>query len=506
MLRIVLLCLLFCGACVAEEPLEKRLEVYIKYAPEGVNKVGRILINDRTSGINQGTWVYVKKALEHYKEQKPIFIILELNTPGGEVYAAQNISDALKEMDIQYNIPVVAYINNWAISAGAMLAYSSRFIAVTKDASMGAAEPVIAGTSGEMKEASEKVNSAMRSDMINRARFFDRNPLIAEAMVDKDVTLVLRDGKFVKLDNDTQIQPTDTIVSHKGKLLTLDSEKLLKYGVADFLVPPIKTQGKSALFYTPFFKEIPNVVIDEYQPDWKTQFFIFLANPIIASALFLGMMIGFYMEINMPGTSLPGTVAAICLFLIILSSFSQEIGNFLEVILLGVGILIVAVEIFVLPTFGLLGIVGVIAFLVGLFGLMLPGIGSINFDFDTKTLNAAGELFFERLALLGATFLIALIIMAVLSRYFFPKFAPFNRFVLKGNEQTDYLAVENHKNLPPIGTEGMVFATLRPAGKVVIEGKIYDALTRGSFIEKESSVIITGFEGGSIVVNLKENL
>ena len=107
------------------------------------------------------------------------------------MFAAQQISDALKELDTQYGIPVVAYINNWAISAGAMLAYSCRYIVVVKDASMGAAAPVIASETGEMKEASEKINSAMRADFAGgRARFFDRNPNIAEGMVDKDLILV----------------------------------------------------------------------------------------------------------------------------------------------------------------------------------------------------------------------------------------------------------------------------------------------------------------------------
>lgn len=487
---------------------------YIHYNKEAPNHVGYILINDRTSGINQSTWLYVKKALEYYKETKPIFIILELNTPGGEVFAAQNISDALKEMDVQLNIPVVCYINNWAISAGAMLAYSCRFIGVTKDASMGAVEPVIADTSGEMKQASEKVNSAMRSDLANRARFFDRNPFIAEAMVDKDLILVLRNGEFVKVDQENQILPTDQVISPKGKLLTLDSEQLMKFHVADFLVLPTKTESitvkeqesgkwnasKSALFHTAFFDQIPNATIDEYKADWKTNFFIFLAHPMVSSALFLGMLVGFYVEFNTPGFGLAGTIAVTCLFLIVLSSLSLEIGNSLELILLLVGLIILAVEIFILPTFGLLGIIGALLFLAGLFGLMLPELQKVDFEFDTNTLNAAGEAFFEKLGLLSATLLIAIAIMAFLSRYFTSSGSLFSRFVLKGNEQTHYLAVDNPKDLPPIGTKGVVFATLRPAGKVMIDQNIYDAISLRDWIEKGTSVKVVGFDGGTMVV------
>ena len=80
--------------------------------------------------------------MDYYKKNPPLFLILELNTPGGEVFTAQKISDALKELDTQMDIPVVAYINTWAISAGAMIAYSCRYIAIVNDSSMGAAEPV----------------------------------------------------------------------------------------------------------------------------------------------------------------------------------------------------------------------------------------------------------------------------------------------------------------------------------------------------------------------------
>jgi len=229
---------------ISPKHFDEELSQHIAVNQNGPNTIGYILIDDHATSINQATWLYVKKALDYYEKTKPIFIILELNTPGGEVYSAQKISDALKEIDIQRNIPVVAYINNWAISAGAMLAYSSRFIVVAKDGSMGAAEPVIEGAEGKMEAASEKVNSVLRADFANRARFFGRDPLIAEAMVDKDLILVIRNGKVTKLDNELQEHmegpDKDIILSPKGKLLTLDAEQMISLGVADMMVPPTK--------------------------------------------------------------------------------------------------------------------------------------------------------------------------------------------------------------------------------------------------------------------------
>lgn len=506
---------------VPENVVIEKFKAHIKYDPNGKNVIGHILIDDRTSGINESTWLYVKKALDYYKKVKPDFIILELNTPGGEVFAAQKISDALKEMDTQNNIPVVAYINNWAISAGAMLAYSSRFIIATKDGSMGAAEPVIGTQAGEMKEASEKVNSAIRADFANRARFFDRNPYIAEAMVDKDVILVMRHGKIIRLDSESQIRTSgsdpDILISPKGKLLTLNAEQMIAYGVADLLALPKQLEivtpeeqskglwpaGKSLIFQSPFFNQIPNAVIDSYRMDWKTRFFVFLSHPVVSSILFLGMMLGFYLELSTPGASLPGIVAGICLFLIILSSFALDIGNILELILLCTGILIIIVELFVLPTFGFLGFFGILLFIAGLFGLMLPGIESFKFEYDTQTVNAAGEAVLHRLAWLCATMILGFIIIALIARYVAPSFAGWSRLVLTGNEQDaslGYIAGENPAELPPAGTKGEALSALRPSGKVIINETIYDAISDGKFIDMNEPIVVLEIDGSVLVV------
>lgn len=513
-----------CGATqsLAIQPaeLEKQLKEHIHFDPAGPNFVGRIVIDDRQTGINQSTWLYVKNALDYYKKNKPVFVILELNTPGGEVFAAQKISDALKELDTQYEIPVVAFINNWAISAGAMLAYSTRFISIVKDASMGAAEPVLAGEGGQMQTASEKVNSALRADFANRASYFGRNPLLAEAMVDKDITLVFRHGKIVKLENENQIlsaEPEpDIVITRKGKLLTLDAAQLMEYGVADILLLPEKIPlisadelnkgkwpaNKMLLFHQPFFKDIPNAVIDTYQIDWRTAFFMFLSHPIVSSLLFLGLMIGFYVEISTPGFGVAGTIAVTCLTLIILSSFSIEAAPWLEVIMLIAGMIIIAIELFILPTFGLLGVVGFALFFIGLLGLMIPGLSSLDFEFDTKTFNAAGEFVLKRLAWLSGTFVIGVGLLILLSRYLVPRIALFNRFVSVGEQDASlgYYAGENPANMPSVGSKGKVLATLRPAGKIVINDKTYDAVSLGGFIEKGESVIILSVEGSKIVV------
>ena len=214
-------------------------------------------------------------------------------------------------------------------------------------------------------------------------------------------------------------------------------------------------------------------------------------------------MVGFYVEFNTPGFGLPGSVALLCLFLILLSSFSLEVANTLEVVLLVVGIAFIAIDLFLIPTFGILGIVGVLFFFMGLFGIMLPGIENVDFEFDTQTFNAAGEVFIKRLTWICGMFVVGIICIALLAKYVLPSFARFSPLVLAGNEETrehGYVAGVDSTKLPQPGVEGVVLATLRPAGKVVIEQTIYDAITSGSFIEKGDKIVVDRLDGGVIVV------
>jgi membrane-bound ClpP family serine protease len=512
---------LFCSAHLFGETFEEKLAAHITSRPNEKPFIGKIVIADSKNGISEATWIYVNSALNQYKKTKPICIILELNTPGGEVFAAQRISDALKEMDTQYGIPVIAYINNWAISAGAMLAYSCRYIVIAKDASMGAAEPVLMGETGEMKSAPEKVNSALRSDFVNRAKFFDRNGAIAEAMVDKDVILVKRDNEIIKLESEDQIRTwpePDRVISPKGKLLTLSADELMEFGVADFQFQPLKlapltTQeemsetvplAKTPFSQIPFFARLPDCTIITYEMNWQTQFLALLTTPAVSSVLFLGMLICFYIEMSAGGFGLAGVGGILCLFFILLSSFAMEAIHWLEPILLLFGAFLLGLELFFFPTLGILGFIGVVFMIAGLGGMMLPGLESISFE--GQTLNAAGDYVLTRLTWLSGALLLALCCIAILSRFMTPRFRLMQKLVLTDTKMLATGAHDMHARvaLPKeplaIGEEAEVSATLRPAGKIVAHDSEYDAVSTGSFIEKGKKVKVLHIEGEKIVV------
>lgn len=491
------------------ETLREKIATAI-HLTEG-SRIARIVINDRKSGISDATWLYVQSAIESFKKTRPVCVILELNTPGGEVFAAQRISNALRSLDVKEKIPVIAYVNNWAISAGAMLAYSCRFIVAAPDASMGAATPVFQTSEG-MTAAPEKVNSALRSDFANRAAFFDRNPDIARAMVDPDVILVRRNNEIMALpsadDLCKEAGKKDEILSAKGKLLTLTAEQMKEFGVADVVIPkniaffPDEEipQG-TAVRLTPFnvipgISDFPHVPVDTFQMDMKTSFVAFLASPLVSSALVFILFVCLYLEMSAPGILVPGIVGGGALLLLLLGSCGREAVLWLEPLCVIVGLGMIAIELTFFPTLGFLLFLGGALVLFGIVSLVIPGIESIRIEGDM--LNAAGEYVVHRLAFLAGAFLLAVVAIIVLSRFLSLKTLRFSGIIL-----------EKTPPLPPEGSsvrhgmEAIVVAALRPAGKIQCEGRMYDAVSDGRFIEEKAFVSVVEVRGSLIVVEPK---
>lgn len=504
----------------AEEPassLQERLENFIHYNKQGPNPIGYLHLA-KDAPIQESTYLYIKFALSEFKKRGVPFVVLDIDSPGGEVFAALKISQELKKLDIEDHIPVIAFVDNWALSAGALLAYSCRFIGITTDASMGAAEPVIMGE-GKMESASEKINSALRAEFANTARFFGRDPLIAEAMVDKDIIVVERKGKIIRLESESEMvlagKTPDVIISRKGKLLTLDAEQMIRFSVADFQIPyqsltTASTEEKQNLSWPfsnyilskePFFSKIPEATLISYQNS-KIDFFAFLSHPLVSSLLMMGLLIGIYGEMSHPGSGLFGSIALGCLSLILLSSFAINTIDWLEVIILAAGAILLCIELFVLPGFGFVGILGILLMIGSLFALMLPEVSGVSFSFDFSQWSLSAIEIIKRLGFFVGALLLSMIVMTVLSRYITRKKSVLKHLVLTGEQDKDagFVAVASNNELPSLGTEGTAYSSLRPSGKVLIHDTLYDAQADIAYIEKDTQVVITRHEAGKIVV------
>ncbi len=489
----------------------------LSFSVHGSESFDRIDVKDRAvagyihipkdRGIDNSTYLQVKYALESFRKEKVKFVLLDLNTPGGEVFAALRISEELKKMDREYQIPIIAFVDNWAISAGALLAYSCRYIGAVSEASMGAAEPVIVSSEGKMETASEKMVSALRTEFATAASLYGRNPLIAEAMVDKDVVLVLRKDKIVQLLDNSQIitkgSHPDVVINAKGKLLTLGSQQMQEFGIADFIVPEMTREGSTflageKLAQVSFFKDV-SITWVSYD-NWKIKFFAILSNPIVSSLLMMGLMLGFYSTVQSQVIGFSSLLCVFCLALILLSSFATALIHWLEVVAVFLGIILVLGDVFLLSGFSVLGALGLFIFLFGIVAILLPPLQGFSWNPGQWGIQMSEWVY--RLSLFLSVILLFFGLVLPIISMFLRKTPSFKRLVLAQAEGP----VEDSPVLPTIGSEGFCFSSLRPFGKVQIGDTLYEAQTEGEFIPSGTDVEIVAYKNKTLLVKERESL
>lgn len=431
---------------------------------------GEIFIEGEIRG---STYAYVKKSLEFFEQEGVDHILVHIDTPGGEAFSAIRIAKAL----VNAKVPVTAFIDDWAVSAGALIAYACPEIYVAKTAIMGDAAPVRQGADGDVVEAKEKIISAFRTEFASIARAHSRNELLAMAMVDKDIILVEREGALTEILSIEDKKDDDVMVCKAGKLLTLTSEDLVKWNIATSIV-----EKKS---------DIPNISEKSIAfSHWKVKFFEIATHPLVTALLSLGLLLGIYIEMSTTGFGVAGAFALLCLLCNVFLQYSMDTFNFLELIILGLGLIALMLELFVIPGFGIVGICGIILTFLGAMLMVSPEITLPNFPraiaFDYFMHKC--EWFF---VVSGCVFFISILFYKKIIQFFYAK----SPLVLRSSDE-ETLPVE--KEL--LGQEGLAFSIFKPSGKMQISDKIYDALSRGCFIEKGSRVRVIQIEGNKIFV------
>jgi membrane-bound serine protease (ClpP class) len=383
-------------------------------------------------------------------------IIFKINTFGGRVDAATQIKDAIIGTDLL----TIAFINNRAISAGALIALSCKKIIMVPGSSIGAA--TVVDQTGE--KVGEKYQSYMRSEMRSTAEKNGRPVDVAEGMVDERVMIP-------GLVDSTQ-------------LVTLTSEEALKYGIADSVLKNIDE------LYA-YFK-LANTEKIYQKSNWAEDVVRFLNNGIVSSILIMIGIFGLIAEVKSPGWGLPGTAGIIALSLFFGSSYILQLASIIEILMFVVGLGLLLLEIFVIPGFGVAGISGIILVIASLF---LAMVGADPF-LDSNVVTMA-------LIKLSVGLVAALVLILVLAR-FLPKSNFFKKFILSEEEKADagYTSRTNLSGL--LGAEGIALTTLRPAGTGEFNGKRVDVVTDSEYIEHGKPVIVTAVEGMRVVVREKK--
>lgn len=407
--------------------------------------------------IDLGLAPYVKRVINEAEKNSASAVIFRINTFGGRVDAATQIKDAI----LNSKIRTIAFIDKRAISAGALIALSCEKIVMVPGASMGAT--TVVDQSGQKQ--SEKYQSYMRSEMRATAEKNGRRTDIAQGMVDEKIVV-------------PDLQDDST------KLITLTSEEAYKFKMADTVVTSID-ELKNAFGFK-------NAEIISVTSNWAEDFVRFLTNPIVSSLLIMIGLIGLYTEIKTPGWGLPGTLGLICLALFFGSGYILQLASIIEIIIFVLGLILLLIEIFVIPGFGIFGIIGIALMIAGLF------LGLIS-DFPIVDMNLISLAIIQ----LAFTFFATAIVIALLIK-FLPKTNMFNKLILqeKVKEKSGYAIKEKFIDL--IGKEGIALTDLRPSGTALIDGKRIDVVTEGDYITHNTSIIVKSVEGSKIVVGEKK--
>ena len=283
----------------------------------GESEKKKVLVGKIDNNIDPRTNRYSKLLLEEASENDYDIVVIEMDTYGGAV----NDADDIRTRILDFEIPIYVWINKDAASAGALISIACDSIYMSSGASIGAATVV----TGDGTQAPDKYQSYMRSIMRSTAEAKGRDPKIAEAMVDEDI----------EVDS----------ISMEGKVITFSTKEAIKYGFCDAelnsVVEIMERQG------------IEDYEITKFELGSTEDIISFFLNPVVSSILILLILGGLYFELQTPGIGFPIIASITALILYLVPYYLNGVAENWEIIMFFVGVILIMLEVFVIPGFGM---------------------------------------------------------------------------------------------------------------------------------------------------------
>lgn len=421
------------------------------------NKIHTIYSFEIDEGIFPPAWRKFKNAMDEADSLKVDLILLKLNTYGGAV----DVADDMRTRLLNSSIPTAVFITNNAASAGALISIACDSIYMTKEATIGAAVVV----DQEGTAASEKYQSYFREKFRATAESKGRDPDIAEAMVNPDVHI---EG-----------------VIDSGKILTFTGTVALENGYCEALI-----KDEKEIFER---MKIKNYNIIEYNMSAVDQIIRFFTNPVVSGILLMVIFFGIFFELQTPGVGFPIVAAILGAIFYFTPLYMDGLAENWEILIFLVGLILIGLELFVIPGFGVAGISGIILMFSG---LVLSLLNNVQFDFEFTPSEQIGQ---SVVIVLGSMILTVVLMFLFGSRFFQ---SPLGKaLVLQHTQQADKgYTVDNFKDAGLKGKTGIAISDLRPAGIVEIEEDRFDAFTQGEYIEKGDKIKVIKAKGISLTV------
>lgn len=409
--------------------------------------------------IGPPAWRNTQKALDEAEKMGADYVLIHMNTYGGLV----DMADSIRTRLLNAKPTVLVFIDNNAASAGALIAIACDSIYMRKSASIGAA--TVVNQTGEV--VPDKYQSYMRATMRATAESTGRDPKIAEAMVDPSVYI---EG-----------------IIDSGKVLTFTSSEAQKHGFcngeAENIAEVLQLAG------------VENYEIVKQELTATDKAINWLINPAISGILVLIIIGGIYFELQTPGVGFPLAASVLAAILYFAPLYLEGLAANWEILLFFVGAILLLVEIFVIPGFGVAGISGIALILFSLVSSLLQNEG---FDFEVPQAGA-GLSVVQALATVLIPFAILITFLLFFGQNLL-QMAAFKRLALQSTQDAEagYVVADQQHHL--VGETGLALTDLRPAGKVQIAGRPYDAKATTGWIDKGTTVRIVAQERFELVV------
>ena len=404
-----------------------------------------------TGTVDMGLAPFIERAIREAEGAGVSVVVLDIDTPGGRVDSAERIADAISDS----GVPVYAFVNRRAFSAGALIALATQGIYMRPGSVVGAVTPV----DGSGTKAPEKIVSAMRSEMRALAEARGLDPAIAEAMVDESLAV--------------------PGVVDAGRLLTLTTDEAVRIGYAT------ETEDFATLLDE---LGVAAAEVTDFGVNWAERFVRFFSNPVVAPFLLSLGFLGIVVEVKTATFGLAGLAGALSLSLFFGSHLILGLAGWEDLLLVGAGALFVAAEVLLIPGFGLFGVLG-IAGIAG--GIYMSLLGSLPTAAD----------FSQAASVLSATLVILLVSGWALLRHLPKSTRLFQSGIFLGTRTDRAIGYESsERRTDLVGAEGVAATDLRPSGVGICDDERVDIVSQSEWIQEGTPVLVVSAEGYRRVV------
>ncbi len=395
--------------------------------------------------IEQGLAQFLKRSLAEAEEDGAKAIIFEMDTLGGEVQAALEIGQMIRNT----TVPTVVYIKGEAISAGAYIALNAQTILMEPGSVIGAAEPrTISG-----QTADPKTVAFWASNLRAAAEATGRNPEVAAAMADRSIVI---QG-----------------LTKEDQLVSLSAKQAIQWDMADKMVENSEEVLSTLGLQDATIKRM-DLTLSEKLARWLT-------SPYVIPILLLVGIGGLVIEIFTPGFGVPGGIGLTALGLYFFGHYVAGFAGVETLVLFTIALLFLVIELFS-PGFGVMGILGAVSFVAAVISAAFDpvfGLFSVMIAF----------------VITGIGVIIAIKVFGARGRW--------KKLVLEDVQKNQKGYVANQVKSELLGKEGVAVTPLRPAGIAQIDGKRHDVVSEGRMIPAGTTVQVVQVRGVRVVVRQK---